>query len=248
MMHRCRLLLGLASTVAFAACSDGVGPGGTGHVTVRLASGVTAAAGAPSAASPVTVSLGSDELEITSVQLVARKLRLGRAPSSCPAEDPAAAGAESSGESPDNCALLRLGPLLLDPPLTEESELSFEADIPAGTYSRIRMQIHMPEGSADAAFLADHPELDGVSIRVEGTFNGTPFTFTSALTVEEEIVLEEDLVVEDGAATTLTLVLDVKTWFVDQGGTALIDPATTDQMLKSRIEQAIRASFKAEVE
>ncbi len=248
MMHRCRLLLGAALTIGFAACGDGTGPEGIGHVTVRLASSTGAAAGAPTVAAPVTVSLGSDELEITSVQLVARKLRLGRAAASCPPEDPAATGAESTGETPDTCALLRLGPLLLDPPLTEESELSFEVDIPAGTYSRIRVQIHMPEGSADAAFISEHPELDGVSIRVEGTFNGTPFVYTSALTVEEEIVLAEDLVVADGAATTLTLVLDVKTWFVDQGGTALIDPATTNQMLRSRIEQAIRASFDAEVE
>lgn len=164
-------------------------------------------------------------------------------------EDPATAGAEPTGETQGNCALLRLGPRLLDPPLTEESETSFEADIPAGTYRRIRLQIHKPTGSGAAEFLADNPDLSDVSVRVVGTFNGTDFVFISALTVEEEIVLEEPLVVEAGGSTPLTLVLYVKTWFLNQAGDALIDPAAAaDGQLKSRIEQNIRTSFKAQVE
>ena len=48
---------------------------------------------------------------------------------------------------------------------------------------RLQLQIHKPtNATADAQFLADHPDFAGISIKVTGTFNGTDFTFTSTVT------------------------------------------------------------------
>ncbi len=230
------------AALILAACGAPSGPAGTGTVVLKLTSDRIPSGGAPLLSPSVSVSLGEDVLDITSVQLVARKLRLGRAAGSCPAE---AAEGGATGETPASCALLRVGPLLLEPPLGPEAETTFEAELAAGTYDRIRLQIHAPQGSADVAFVAENPGFENVSIRVEGTFNGTPFVFTTSLTEEQEITLDEPLTVEEGGTATLTLLLDVERWFLDVGGASLIDPATTSQQLRSRIEQNIRQSFDA---
>ena len=223
---------------AAAACSDNpAGPEGQGTVNFQLATSGTGAASAPSLA--VTVTRGADVIVISEVQLVARKIKLDREDGSCPAD------IEEDPEEEAECPSLRLGPLLLDPPLEEGVNPSFTVDIPAGVYDELLLQIHKPTGTNDAAFIAANPDFNGVSIRVTGTWNGAPFTFTTDLTQVIEIEREEPVTVEVDGDTGLTLLLDVRGWFLDPGGLALLTPSYLSQVARSRIEQNIRQSFHA---
>ena len=238
-MQRSSCLAGTLLAAAALACSDGpAGPEGTGTVVFQLATTGTGATTAPSLA--VSVTRGPDEIIITDVQLVARKIKLEQDEGNCPAD------IEDDSEDGDECPPLRLGPLLLDPPLDDGADPSFTVDLPAGVYDELMLQIHKPTSNgADAAFVAANPDFNGVSIRVNGTFNGTPFTFTTDLTQVVKIALTEPVEVVADGQVGLTLLLDVGSWFLDQGGNALIDPAALTQQDRSRIEQNIRQSFHA---
>ena len=238
-MQRSSCLAGTLLAAAALACSDGpAGPDASGTVVFQLATTGTGATTAPSLA--VSVTRGPDEIIITDVQLVARKIKLGQDDGNCPDD------IEDESEDGDACPPLRLGPLLLDPPVDEGADATFTVDLPAGTYDELMLQIHKPtDNNEDAAFLVANPAFNGVSIRVNGTFNGTPFSFTTGLTQVLKIALDEPVEVVADGEVGLTLLLDVGSWFLDQGGTALLDPAALSQQDRSRIEQNILQSFHA---
>lgn len=237
-MQRMSGVLAVLLAAAGLACSDNpAGPEGQGTVVFQLATSGTGATTAPSLA--VSVTRGSDVIVISDVQLVARKIKVGREDGSCP-ED-----IEADPEEESECPSLKLGPLLLDPPIDEGADPVFTVDIPAGVYDELQLQIHKPTGGNDAAFIAANPDFNGVSIKVTGTWNGTPFIFTTDLTQVVEIELEDPVEVLADGETSLTLLLDVRGWFLDQGGAALLNPISPAQQARSRIEQNIRQSFHA---
>jgi hypothetical protein len=230
---------------ALAACSNGsTNPNGDGHLRVQLATTGTGATAGP-AFSDVSVTRGSDEIVISDVQLVARKIKLERADGTCPTPDLSDTG-EADEEDADECPNLKLGPILLDPPLGTGAETSFTVDLPAGTYTELRLQIHKPsDNNKDAAFLAANPDFAGVSIKVIGTFNGTPFAFTTDISAEVETEFDQPVVLVADGTTSLTMLLDVRGWFLSQDGGALLSPFGLDQQIRSQIEQNIRHSFHA---
>lgn len=95
--------------------------------------------------------------------------------------------------------------------------------------------------------VAEHPEMDDVSICATGTYNGTPFTFSSDLTEVEDLTLAEAVEVAAEGQVPLTLHVDAAGWFVNEGGTGLVDPAQANdgQPYESEVEQNIRESFRA---
>ncbi len=80
-------------------------------------------------------------------------------------------------------------------------------------------------------------------MRVEGTFNGQPFVFTSSVEAEMEFHLEPPMVV-DATGANVTVFVDVGSWFRAAGG-VLINPANLSGTLRSTVEANIRASFEA---
>jgi len=237
-------LLTLATLGLLAGCATG--PGDTGRVTIQLVGTSGGALAAPAFAGT------TDDLTITSVQIVARKIKLERAEGTCPVDSTATAApatspgeAESESEDGDDCPAVRLDPMLLEPPVDSTAEAVLSVDLPEGTYEEMKLQIHKPsDNQADAVFLAGHPEFDGLSIRVTGTFNGDDFTFESAITAVVEIELETPVVVDASTPTAMTLAIDVASWFAGPGGTVL-DPNAPTQQIRSQIEQNIRKSFHA---
>lgn len=232
------LLVTLA--VATAACDGTTSPEGTGRLTLQLAVPSGAAAGPGLAAA-------DDVLTISSVQIVARKVKLERAQDSCPAaEAEAGAGAgetESEAEDP-GCPVVWLEPRLLDPALDQAASAILSVDLPEGSYDALQLQIHKPTPSPrDAALLAQHPDFAGVSIRVTGTFNGADFEFTTPLTAVVKVGLEAPVEVAEEAPAAVTLAIDVARWFQD--GANLLSPVQPSQQIRSRIEQNIRQSFRA---
>lgn len=232
-----RSSLVLAAAVAVACSDDPTGPEGEGTVVVQLATVGTGATTAPSLA--VSVTRGENVIVIEDVQLVARRIRLEQDDASCPEE-------AGEGEAEEGCASVRLGPVLLDPPLDEGADPEFTVELPAGSYDRLHFQVHKPSNAnEDAAFIALNPTFNGVSIRVTGTWNGTPFEFTTDLTQVFDLELEDPIVVEADGETAVTLLLDVGSWFLGTGGTSLINPSGLSQLNRSLIEQNIRQSFHA---
>ncbi len=180
----------------------------------------------------------NNTLAITSVELVLRKVELKPVERSACNESSqitvaTAATAASDGnegnemnEVETECDELEAGPILVDLPLGG-IERMFEATVPAGTFDELRFQIHKPSDDGDAAdhaFLAAHPDFAGVSIRVKGTFNGTDFTYTSDLNVEQELRFNPAVVVTAGTPAKLTVSLDLSGWF--RSSSTLVDPAT----------------------
>lgn len=231
-------LAGVAGVFAIAACSGG--PDTTPRVGFALSTRATpvAAPGLGTAApfmSEVYTDTSGDTLSLDSVFVVVRKLELKRT---------VAIACDSLSTSEDGCEELKLGPFLIDLPLgTAGAERQFTVAIDTGTYSKVEFEIHQAE-SGDAAFLAAHPGYSGVSIRVVGQFNGTPFTYTTGLDVEQEIEFATPIAVTDGA-TTFTLFVDLATWF--KNGATLVDPATAGAsgVNESLVHENIKNSFKA---
>ncbi|MEO5800294.1 MAG: hypothetical protein ABIZ70_07270 [Gemmatimonadales bacterium] len=239
----------LAAAAAGCSSTGSSDLGGNGRVAVRLSTTPMTTSGSSLLTPGITVTLGSDVVIVDGVQLVARKIKLQRADGTCPTpvvEDAQGSGSDADEGDTEECPNVRLGPMLLSPPLGEGVDGTFSVDLPAGSYHELQMQIHKPTSSSkDAAFLAANPGFAGTSIKVTGTFNGVPFVFTTSLTAEIEVPFLQDVVVVGGTTTSLTLQLDVRSWFKAQGGLALLNPGTLTQQDRQRVEQNIRASFHA---
>ena len=236
-IHAMQKLAALSLLSGAAACAGD----DMGEVSLQLATRriEPAAALQGAAAGQLLVSLGSDEIVIDGVQVVLRKLRLDGAPTaSCP-ED---------AEGDSECGEVQLGPVLFDLPLDQGADAVFSALVPVGTYDRFKFQIHKPsDANGDADLVAQYPDMANSSIRVTGTFNGTPFVFASDLTEVEDVVIAEPVEVAAESEVPLTLHIDAADWFVNAAGDGLVDPAQANdgQPFESLVEQNIRSSFRA---
>ena len=230
-----------ASLLTLAGCSGVLDVNGMSNVNMRLA---TQPASAISAAEH-SIALGGNTLVITGVQLVAREIELEAEDGACAA---ASAVLDSTSSHDDGCEEVEIGPVLLDLPLTPGTAQGVSATVQAGTFNSVQFEIHVPDDddAADQAFRAAHPDFTNASVRVTGTFNGTPFTFTSNVDAEQEINLPTPLVTTGGAAS-LTLFVDLDKWFVTADGTGLVDPALAGAggAFQSVVEGNIKASFHA---
>lgn len=225
--------------VALTGCSDPT------QVALRGGVAVSFATQAPTAGSPApafsraaalddTLVTGSDTLILASVEIVLRKVELK------PAET------ADCGVSPEltECEEIELGPVLVTLPLAPGADSTFGVEAPASTYSRIDFEVHKVSGGDpdDAAFLQAHPEFADLSIRVQGTFNRTAFTFETDVDVEQELDLVPALVVDAMTPTNVTVRVDVSTWFRSGTG-ALLDPSDVGN--QSVVQDNIKNSFKA---
>ncbi|HYC30954.1 MAG TPA: hypothetical protein VEB59_01635, partial [Gemmatimonadales bacterium] len=89
--------------------------------------------------------------------------------------------------------------------------------------------------------------MENVSIRVTGSYNGTAFVYTSDLTEVQEVTMAAPIEVAAKGEAQLTLHVDASDWFVNAGGSGLVDPAEANdgEAFESLVEQNIRASFRA---
>ena len=239
-MTRRNLFFGLLSLAAIAAC-DSSSPNGSGQISFSVASGSSSGAAGPSqAAADSMVDGGGNVLVLTSVELVLRDIEFRRRNQD---------GCDSlTTASDDDCEGFEGGPVLVDLPLDGGVSHEFSIAVDSGTFDELRLKVHKPEDdgdSRDRAFLVAHPDLEDVSIRVTGTFNGTAFTFESDLNADQEFALTPPMVVSEGADVEVTLMVDLSTWFVS--GSALLDPALAVKggPLEGVVKSNIEASFEA---
>jgi len=231
----------MAAAAAIAACSDSGSPSNAAQVSFNLATRAAPAAVVSTAfaGTPETYTDGSNTLVIDQVRLVLREIELKRV------EATAACGESPGG---DACEKLEVGPILLDLPLGGAGGAArvFSVQVAPGTYDEIEFEIHKPSHDEDAAFVQAHPEFDGVSVRVTGTFNGQAFSYTTDLDAEEEIELSPPLVIPESAASDLTLFVDLDRWFRDGTG-GLVDPASANagQSNEGLVENNIKSTLHA---
>jgi hypothetical protein len=216
-----------------AACGDSTNPN-SAPITISFSS--QSAATASAALGDVTVTSGANTLVITRAQVVVRRIKLTQATTTTCADD---------DSSSDDCEETVIGPILVDLPLTTTAVSSIPASIPAGTYSEIEFKIHKPGGdTGDAAFVTANPNFANSSIRVEGTFNGTAFVFTSALSEKQRLTFNPPIVL-DGTNKNVTIQFDISSWF--KSGSTVIDPATAnagganENLVRDNIRRSLRA-------
>jgi hypothetical protein len=233
------------SAATLSACGDSGSPSTEAQVNFNVATqpaaaGSASAIAAATVGTPETFTDASNTLVINQVQLVVREIELKRVE----------ATATCGGSEHDGCEKLELGPMLLDLPLggAGGAARTFSVPVAAGSYDEVELEIHKPsdDDASDAAFVQAHPDFAGVSIRVDGTFNGQAFSYTSDLNAEEEIELNPPLVTTESAATDLTLFVDLDRWFRDGAGN-LVDPATAGVGLTNEVlvENNIRGTLHA---
>jgi hypothetical protein len=235
-----RVLPLAALALAAGACSDSGGPSTQGQVSFSTATQSASLASGGSfevVATPETFTDGTNTLVINGVQLVLREIELHKA----------GVVSDCATSVDDDCEELEIGPILLDLPLgTPGGARSFTVAVEPGSYDRVEFEVHKPSSSSDAAFIAAHPDLDGVSVRVSGTYNGVAFTYTGDFNEEMEFNLVPELAVSETGTADLTLFASLDSWFRDAGG-ALVDPASANAGGPNQglVEQNIRSSLDA---
>lgn len=228
---------GLAVAASLGACSSSSGPSDvdTGVVLSLATRAAGTGAGALLNDGPVTIVDGENTLVITKVEMVVKEVELKRAEFE---------GQCEGTSSDDECEELEFGPFLLDLPLSGGATTQFSVAVLPGSYDEFEFKVHKPSSdSENAAFLTAHPDFNGVSIRVTGTWNDVAFTYVTDVSAEQEMDLVPPLVVVAESTTDFTLFIDINSWFRDEGN-ALIDPATANKgganesIVNSRITQS----------
>jgi hypothetical protein len=243
-----RLISAFLVTGGLAACSNSSGPAGGAAISFNVSTKASAPVAAGMALSSAPITDGIHTIVLDTVKLVMKEIQFKRAESSvttCPA---------GAGDNSD-CEELEVGPLLVDLPLDPGVDHQFTVDVTPGTYDKLEFKIHTPEGeshggdSFDSSFLTLHPEYAGISIHVVGTYDAARFVFNSNLDAEQEIELPAPLVVDGTTPVSVTLKVDLDTWF--RNGTAVLDPSTANSgganegVVRNNIEASLQ-SFEDE--
>jgi hypothetical protein len=239
----------LGITLAATACGDATGPGSNGQPVVTLSFATRQPATASLArglslqatgALADTLTTGGDTLIITRARIVMREIELERVE---------ATSCDTTIVDHDACEEFEIGPVLVDLPLNGQVEQEFSVAIAPGSYDEIEFEIHKVsnDDQEDADFRNANPDFAGISIRVDGTFNGTDFVFTSDLDVEQEFDLNPPLTVDSTAAgTNVTILVGLDGWFRSPAG-AVLNPETgnkgevNESLIKENIKQSIEA-------
>jgi len=232
--------------VGLAGCGTGTDVGTNPNANLVTFSFVAPAGNGPAAGAAASLATdgsegesyndGQNTLTITKVELVIGDFILQRF-GDCDA-NPDATG----------CDDFQIGPLLVDVPLGDLAR-QFTVEVDVGTYFGVEMEIYMASGNnpGDADFIAANPQMDGNSIRIEGTFNGEAFTYTTDLDAHQGFFLEPPLVIDETkTSTNMTIVLNLDQFFVDESGT-FVDPRLAnvggefEVMVEENIVKAIKA-------
>ena len=116
-----------------------------------------------------------------------------------------------------------------------------------GTYDHMEFTVGPLEAGdpGTPAALAAHPELDGVSVRVTGLFNGFPFIYSSSLQAEASLALRPPLLAPLSGHLGLPLPIDPYDWFRSEDVEHLMNPvvAATGLGAPEVVEANIAASL-----
>lgn len=188
---------------------------------------------------------------ITRVQLVLTKMELVRTDDATCVDDDDDDRVSNASSTPPvgghECEHVTRDPVLVDMPVDGTLKTQLNVPLTAGTYKKIEAKLEPASSkkSAGAAFLAAHPDFAGISLRVDGTYNGAPFTYKTGMRAGIHMKFSPPLVI-DATTKNATISVDVSKWFKSASG-EVIDPTTaTPGTADARaVENNIRVSFHA---
>jgi hypothetical protein len=242
-----RPIAGIAALTVLASCSSDLTGSNRHNVQLSVTTRSTAASFANGISADLVVG-PNDELVLQKVQLVFGKLELDRSGASdCVGEiddDSDDRGGDDHDAMNGECEEVELDPLLVDVPVDDALHPVINVPLPEGTFAELEAKLR-PAAERFTSFNAANPNLVGKSVRVEGTFKGTAFVFTSAVRSKLEMEFDPPLVIDE-TTKNATVAIDVRNWFRNPDG-SVIDPsaATPGSASLLQIENNIRRSFHA---
>ena len=230
--------------ITLAACSSDLTGNNKQSVQLSFTTNSTSSVAATGIRMSPDITVGANnELVLSKVQVVVDKIELNEEDNtSCVGE--IEDGGDDHGEAGEECEDVSRNPVLVDIPVDDAAHVVLSVPLTPGTYRKLEAKLEPARDDA-TAFNTANPTLVGKSVRVEGTYKGTPFVFTSAVRSGLEMEFDPPLVI-DATTTNATVSIDVAKWFLDRNGNA-VDPtsATAGSNALSRIEDNIRRSFHA---
>lgn len=230
-----------ATILTLAACSSDVTGSNMKTVQLSFTTNASSVAATGIRMSPdITVGPNND-LVLSKIQVVVDKIELNENEASSCVSEIENSGSDH-GEAGQECEDVARDPVLIDIPVDNAAHTVLSVPLTPGTFSKLEAKL---EPSRSTAFDGANPNMAGKSVRVEGTFKGTAFVFTSAVRSSLEMAFNPPLVI-DATTTNATVSIDVAKWFLDRNGN-VIDPttATAGTESLSQIEDNIRRSFHA---
>ncbi len=232
---------------------------------------VGAAPVATSTDAGLMITRDDDVIVLMRAQLVVRDVRLRTAVASCQDDDDSgsatvvttvdvantsvgvAASVAADGDrrgdddDDDDCPMVRVGPFLVDMPVTGADGGRVSVPVPEGTYTSVRLRLHRVTGNnpIDAAFQQTNPDFRNISVRLEGTYNDAPFIFVGDVNASIDVPLQAPVVIGEGG-DDVTVLIDPSLWFVRPAG-GLYSPAlaNTPGFVRAAVQFNIRSAFRA---
>lgn len=237
-----RAVASAAAVFVLAACGSDLTSSNRHPVQLSFTTNSTVAAAGNRLAADLVVGPNGD-LVLRRVQLVFGKIELDRTgDAQCVAEvDDANDDHAHIGEE---CEDVSRDPIMVDVPVDAALHPAINVPLAAGTYSELEAKLE-PARDRSTDFNTANPTLVGKSVRVEGTYKGAPFVFTSAVRSNLEMKFDPPLVIDE-TTKNATISLDVSKWFVNNAG-GVIDPTSVTDGSNNQqlIESNIRRSFHA---
>lgn len=267
--HAVTRVAAVLAAIALSSCSDGTSPSSAHRVGVgfqlartSMASSLLVASvdgsalSVPGTTPTITITANGTRIErdgdvllVSKAQLVVRNVKLKSASAVCAddSDDESSSSSSSSRKDDDDCVAIRVGPYLVNVPVNGADGARVAVNVPAGTYSSIRLWLHKvtSSDSANLAFRQANPDFRDISLRLQGTFNGTPFIFVNDVNAKLTVPLATPLVVGTGG-DNVTVTIDLSTWFLRSSG-GLYSPAAanTSGQIRAQVQNNIRGAFRA---
>ena len=236
-------IAGIAALSILAGCSSDLTGGNRHPVQISFTTNTTTTSAAANRVAADLVVGPNSELVLQKVQLVFRKIELDRSGTADCVGD-AESDDDDHANMGDDCEDVSGDPLLVDVPVDDALHPVINIPLATGTFSELEAKL-APAKDEATVFNTANPNLAGKSVRVEGTFKGTPFVFTTPVRARLEMEFDPPLVIDE-TTKNATVAIDVRNWFLTSDG-AVIDPttATPGSTSLQQIENNIRRSFHA---
>jgi len=172
--------------------------------------------------------IAADDFQIQEVKLLLRNIKI-------------------KNQGNDESLHVKTGPIVVNLNLEGKTTEFASSEIPAGSYNRVRFEIHKIEDSEsppDPDFKDGLESSKRYSIIVNGTLNGEAFTYKSRKSAQQDIKLEYDLIVEENEEANLTITVDPFSWFYE--GDTFLNPnnESNDDKIDNNLKYAFKRAFK----
>lgn len=159
-------------------------------------------------------------IELSNVKILVRSLKL------------------TTGQDDSNN--VKTDPFVVELDLTGSVNTVAVANIPDASYEKIKFEIHKLDSSAtppDPEFMDESGRYSAI---VQGTYEGTEFTYKSKKSAKQIIHLDNPVTLEEDGVLNVTLIVNPYDWFNNNGQS--LDPSNESN--EHKIDNLIKDSFK----